>query len=292
MANDFNLLKKLENLPSNLEKIINSGGISVFSTCTFDTSDCASDDPSCTSDYVCQVDCNDCIECPTDGVCTKDIPVEEWYAVQISTEGISSMQIAYYDANGTRVPPGTGYSTYDFSNGTVQTFYVKAGMKLYIHKIISFEDGYGCPWTYAIQSEIDPTVSCGATGNTENVSLHIYPESYCTVQIIATNIAAERPDDWSWWSTISSGSAIAITAAEWNAFTTRINEFREYADLSSYSFTTVSSGTPISYWIVNQARTAISEISGHGSLPSAAVSGGKISASFFNSLASALNSIP
>ena len=216
----------------------------------------------------------------------------DWYVVEISTEGISSMQIAYYDANGTRVPPGTDYTTYNFSPGKTRQFYIKAGMKLYIHKIISFENGYDCPWTYAIQSEIDPIVSCGATGNTKNVSLHITPNAYCTVQILATySSGSERPDNWSWWSTISSGAALAITASEWNAFTTRINEFREYAGLSSYSFTPVSSGTPISYWIVNQARTAISEISGHGSLPSAAVSGGKIYASFFNSLASALNSV-
>lgn len=292
MANGFDLLKKLENLPSNLEKIIDSGGISVTSTCTFDTSDCASDDPSCTSDEVCQVDCTDCTDCSTDGVCTKDIPAEEWYAVQISTEGITSMQIAYYDANGTRVPSGTGYRTYDFSDGAVQTFYVKAGKNCYIYKITSFEDGYGLPWTHTIQGDTGSGTTSGGDGTTRTVNVNIYPESYCTVQVIATNIAVERPNDWSWWSTIRSGAAIAITASEWNAFTTRINEFREYTGLSSYSFTTVSSGTPISYWIVNQARTAISEISGHGSLPSAAVSGGKIYASFFNSLASALNSIP
>ena len=216
----------------------------------------------------------------------------DWYVVEVSTEGISSMQIAYYDANGDRQPP-SGYETYSFSSGESRQFYIKAGMKLYIHKIISFEDGYDCPWTYAIQSEIDPTVSCGATGNTKNVSLHITPNAYCTVQILATySSGPERPDNWSWWSTISPGSAIAITAEEWNAFTTRINEFREYDGLGTYWFTTATSGMAISYWIVNQARTAISEISGHGSLPSAAVSGGKIYASFFNSLASALNSVP
>lgn len=216
----------------------------------------------------------------------------DWYVVEISTEGISSMQIAYYDANGDR-QPSSGYKTYSFSSGESRQFYIKAGMKLYIHKIIRFEDGYGCPWTYAIQSEIDPTVSCGATGNTENVSLHIIPNAYCTVQILATYSGGpERPDNWSWWSTISPGSAIAITAEEWNAFTARINEFRDYYGLDRYWFTTATSGMVISYWIVNQARTAISEISGHGSLPSAAVSGGKIHASFFNSLASALNSIP
>ena len=286
------LLEQLSELPQYLNDLVGqNGGISLMSGCNADTSDCSNDNPSCTSNVApCGTDacpndsCSDCSDTPE--------PVDEWYAVQISTEGVASMQIAYYDANGTRVPSGTGYTTYNFSNGTVQTFYVKAGKNCYIYNITRFEDGYGLPWTYAIQGDTVSGTTPGGDGTTRTINLNIYPESYCTVQIIATNIAAKRPNDWTWWSTISSGAAIGITASEWNAFTTRINEFREYANLSSYSFTTVSSGTPISYWIVNQARTAISEISGHGSLPSAAVSGGKIYASFFNSLASALNSVP
>ena len=105
------------------------------------------------------------------------------------------------------------------------------------------------------------------------------------------NTPSNRPSNWSWWSTVSFGSSISISASEWNAFCKRINAFRDYKGVSSYSFITVSSGTKISAAIVNQARTAINGISGHGTLPSAATTGGTITASFFNKLASALNSV-
>lgn len=110
------------------------------------------------------------------------------------------------------------------------------------------------------------------------------------IQRITTE-ASERPDNWAWISTIASGRAVSITAAEWNAFCVRINEFREYKGLSAYSFTTVSKGTKISATICNQAWSAIYAISGHGTMPSAAVADGPLYASFFTLLASALNSI-
>lgn len=104
--------------------------------------------------------------------------------------------------------------------------------------------------------------------------------------------AVTRPWDWAWYSTIVSGGTIGLSALEWNDFCDRINEFRVYDGLSEYNFTTVSQGTTISASIVNQARTAISAISGHGTLPSAAVSGGAFTASFFNGLKDALNAVP
>ena len=100
-----------------------------------------------------------------------------------------------------------------------------------------------------------------------------------------------RPANWSWTSTIEKGKPIKITAVEWNDFCTRINKFRTYKGLATYNFTTVSNGTPISATIVNQAHTAINGITGHGTLPSTAVSGGEITASFFNTLKNALNAI-
>ena len=100
-----------------------------------------------------------------------------------------------------------------------------------------------------------------------------------------------RPTNWSWLSTIEKGKPIMITAVEWNDFCTCINKFRTYKGLTTYNFTTVSNGTPISATIVNQAHTAINSITGHGTLPSTAVSGGAITASFFNTLKNALNAI-
>ena len=100
-----------------------------------------------------------------------------------------------------------------------------------------------------------------------------------------------RPANWSWTSTIAKGKPIKITAVEWNNFCTRINKFRTYKGLTTYNFTTVSKGMSISATIVNQARTAINGITGHGALPSKAASGGAITASFFNTLKNALNAI-
>ena len=109
-----------------------------------------------------------------------------------------------------------------------------------------------------------------------------------------TEASGTRPGDWEWWSTVAKGAEIKLSAAEWNAFTACINDFRVYAGLSEYSFTAAVSGaTEISAAIVNQARTAIDAIDGHGTLPSAAVSGRTaISAAFFNDLMDALNAVP
>ena len=106
-----------------------------------------------------------------------------------------------------------------------------------------------------------------------------------------TTASSSRPTNWAWSSTVASGSAIRISASDWNSFCSRINSFRSYKGLSSYSFTSVSPGYSISASRVNQARTAIDEISGHGTLPSQATTGGRISASFFNGLKDALNAI-
>lgn len=102
-----------------------------------------------------------------------------------------------------------------------------------------------------------------------------------------------RPDDWEWWSVVAKGAEIRLSAAEWNAFTACINAFRVYASLAEHSFTAAVSGkTAISASICNQARTAISAIDGHGTLPAAAVKDAPITAAFFNDLRDALNAIP
>lgn len=104
-------------------------------------------------------------------------------------------------------------------------------------------------------------------------------------------MAGSRPSDWQWWNSIYQGAKIKISADEWNSFCARINEFRAYKGLASYSFTKVSSGNKISASVVNQAVTAISAIPGHGTLPNSVYVGNPIKASFFNSLQTALNGI-
>lgn len=120
-----------------------------------------------------------------------------------------------------------------------------------------------------------------------------YSAGSATVVVESEEEEYDRPSDWGWYSTIKSGSEINITAREWNDFTSRINAFREYDGLSDYNFTYVRSGvTPISAAICNEARSAISPISGRGTLPSRVVSNSPLTASFFNGLMNALNSVP
>lgn len=111
-----------------------------------------------------------------------------------------------------------------------------------------------------------------------------------------TTEAAQRPSDWAWTTAIATaytvpkyGELLApVTAAEWNDFCARINQFRSYKNMTAYSFTAVSSGTGIASAILKQAIAAISAISGHGTLPTVY---DVLKASFWQQLASALNSI-
>lgn len=97
-----------------------------------------------------------------------------------------------------------------------------------------------------------------------------------------------RPSNWEWVTTKTSGANFSLTAAEWNGFTARINQFRLYKGLSQYSFTTVVSGNTIFASQINEAVIAIRAMATE--LPSQ-VSGGAATASFINSLRTTLNSI-
>lgn len=118
-----------------------------------------------------------------------------------------------------------------------------------------------------------------------------YPAGSATV-IVTNSLSGVRPDDWEWTSKIEQDAPIAITAIEWNNFTSRINAFRIYKGLSNYSFTTAYGGeTKISASIVNEARIAINAIDGSGEVPDKVEPGDTIYASFFIGLADALNNI-
>lgn len=100
-----------------------------------------------------------------------------------------------------------------------------------------------------------------------------------------------RPTNWTWHSVKSSGSNINLTAAEWNSFCTRINQFRIYKNLANYNFTTVVTGRDILASQVNEARTAIQQMVPPTATPSAAIAGMNMMASFINGLSTSLNSI-
>lgn len=157
-------------------------------------------------------------------------------------------------------------------------------------------DSYGQPYSgYYIGSyngDYNGTAFRATATVTAGTTYYLYACGYSGSAGYVTLTATVRPNDWSWTSTVAQNSQIKLTAAEWNNFTARINQFRSYKGLSAYSFTTaVKNSTPIEAGICNQARTAIDAISGHGTLPTALVSGGALYASFFNGLKTALNAI-
>lgn len=161
----------------------------------------------------------------------------------------------------------------------------------------SFEDSVDDGGSFDIQNFVESSIS-----SQRRLDYIIYNSQKYTSYFIIYNIYSDisldiylkkRPSSWSWTSTIASGYEIKISASEWNSFTSRINSFRTYVGASSYSFTTVSSGTDMTPTICNQARSAINDIANYQSsysVPSA-LTAGNYYASFFNGLKNVLNAI-
>jgi hypothetical protein len=80
-----------------------------------------------------------------------------------------------------------------------------------------------------------------------------------------------RPSNWTNWdNVIEPGSSVhsvigkfifIMPAEEWNQFTNRINDFRTYKGLSSYTFTNVSYFDDVTLAVVNEALNAIRGLS-------------------------------
>lgn len=102
---------------------------------------------------------------------------------------------------------------------------------------------------------------------------------------------SNRPTNFYWTNSKSSGGNFNLTAAEWNALAVKINSFRAYKNLNAYGFTTAYSGNNYEANHFNQAVTAINAMSPPTTLPNAVSSGQTIYASQLNGLVSSLNSI-
>lgn len=105
-------------------------------------------------------------------------------------------------------------------------------------------------------------------------------------------VGAGRPDNFSWTIPKESGGQFNLTALEWNSFTARINEFRQYKGLGNYSFTQAYPNNNFTANIFNEARTAIQQMNPPTPVPSAAQKDGIVYASLLNSIVTSLNSIP
>lgn len=104
-----------------------------------------------------------------------------------------------------------------------------------------------------------------------------------------------RPNDWSWWSAVSAGRAMKLTASEWNAFLSRVQEFADYKGVSlsssSLSSAIAARGTTMRASQANAARSLVNQLSPRVGVPYAVSAGDAITASFINGLKDALNSV-
>ncbi|QCR33114.1 hypothetical protein [Lysinibacillus sp. SGAir0095] len=98
-----------------------------------------------------------------------------------------------------------------------------------------------------------------------------------------------RPQDWTWTYPKVSGQNLYFPASEWIGFCNRVNAFRQYKNLSNYTFATVYSGNPIFALQLNEAINAINAMVVNKL--STQSSGADANADAINSMSSRLNSI-
>ncbi len=148
------------------------------------------------------------------------------------------------------------------------------------------DSGSGTNFSFSLDVEANETyyIWVRSYDGTETGEVYLYIEP--------PEAAVTRPSNFSWTYTKTQGGSFNLTAAEWNSLTARINAFREYKGLSSYSFTYAYKGNDFTAAMYNQAVNAIKGISGYGSYLSTVSSGDTVTAAGLNLLRDELNAIP
>ena len=190
-----------------------------------------------------------------------------------------------------------------FENSGEATFYTSSSEDTYgyLSTLSSLDSANGEPSSY-IASDDDSSsgnnfaISYNVTAGT---IYYIWVRQYSgnstgaiDLYIEPPEAAAVRPSNFSWTYTKTQGGSFNLTAAEWNSLTARINAFREYKGLSSYSFTYAYKGNDFTAAMYNQAVNAIKGISGYGSYLSTVSKGDTVTAAGLNLLRDELNAIP
>ena len=130
------------------------------------------------------------------------------------------------------------------------------------------------PTNGAIVANATQSLNFLESGKTYTIKVYLFSDEISSPVSLTVTIPddeEERPDKFYWTTSIQTGASVRfdtasnsfrpVTAAEWNAFCSKINEFRRYKGLSEYSFTTVSTGMLFTAAIYNEAVAAINEIS-------------------------------
>ncbi len=125
----------------------------------------------------------------------------------------------------------------------------------------------------------------------------IYDSSYTSVRDLDIRV---RPNNWYWSTSKNSGDDFNLTASEWNSFTDRIDEFRQYVGLTDGTYSEAYVDGNFYAYQFNQAVNAISEMNPPISPPSTKVGISDVSnpsdaddilASDLNLLKESLNSV-
>lgn len=226
------------------------------------------------------------------------------------TGGINETETAYFDITG--IPVQTNFIL-PKNNASISTNSLKITLEGFggdgVEYISVYNSTLGTEKVYPSTLMTDSftitiDISSLPNGN-HNFTARAYDiNGNSSDQKTITIIKSNRPDDWVWEFIISSGSSFyeqslyakniyLMRAAHWNSFTSRINGFREYKGLSSYSFTSASTSTT-EVGIrncINQAIDAINSMLPSYQKMNNVYSGDDVSASIFTNMRDKLNSI-
>ena len=145
------------------------------------------------------------------------------------------------------------------------------------------------------------TVKKLTIGNSYIIEVEYDSEIYSEV----FDVESDTPSYFEWDIPKASGQPLRVSASEWNAFTSKINEFLKYKGKSAVAFTKavsaglgkgavvggnhgLSEGKVISAKMMNEAVNAIASMGGD---VSKVVNGTPVTAEFFNNIVDVLNSI-
>ncbi len=167
---------------------------------------------------------------------------------------------------------------------------------------VTFNKGAGAEITLYVFSNMDAIGY--VEGDIINVTATKYNEDYAVIlqskaandkvsDTVSKNFSTgfNRPNDFSWSNPKVQGEDFNLAAIEWNGFTSRINEFREYKDFTTVIFPFVFSGDTFTAAMFNDARDAIYEMNPSSGYPFIKGSGDVVKADDLNTLVNKLNLI-
>lgn len=183
--------------------------------------------------------------------------------------------------------------TIRLSDYFVTSNYIRAGICA-----DDFVDGQSSPPTGIIDSTnaLPSTISCVAEGNVAE-DFYNYGVVYGFAQAAnglyykVGKYEPSRPPNWSWSTPLVAGELFNLTAADWNAYMERVDDFWEYRGNSKMGYETVFPGDEFKYTHFNSPLVRLFFMNPAIQPPDSKYAGAPINASDLNRLRDSLNSI-